>query len=296
MSDPIIELAEQVPLEHTLRFVCPHCFGGSRRERSLAITRLDNYSVAWICHRASCGVRGTQFAPGSAKPAPRKEMTRHKIEDDPLSLAALHPWVADYLISKFGAAEKAHHAASLCGIRMGGPRVITYQLWSVYNRFLGQHIHTFGPTIHHNRMDRGVVTLRNPDSQDGPLYGAYGLDDDDGLLNNIATSPDRQIWMVEDCLSAIRLYTEGGAAAISLLGTNVPTVLVRDIMTLYPRTEIILALDWDASTTALRQMRQLRADTGCNIQACLLRKDVKDLAGCDILKLVSDFSPARGAE
>jgi hypothetical protein len=259
--------------------------GGQHREKTLAITRLDDYTVAWLCHRASCGFRGNQFTPGYFNLKDAFD-SPPKVARDPRLLAVHHtldveklsPHLAGYLTNKFESVSELHESAYMCGLRMIDADTITFALWSVHNRYLGQHEQRRTQAAMLG-LTRQVWNRRAP-HVDGPLYGCYKGPD----------ASRNRIWLVEDCLSAIRLNVEGDATAISLLGTNVPESLVRDIMLTYPKdVEIILALDWDASTTALRQMRNLRANTGCDIEACLLRKDVKDMRRCDILKLVSDF-------
>lgn len=52
--------AETMELGETARIVCPHCGGGSTKERSLTITLFDDMTVKYQCFRGMCSsVRGS---------------------------------------------------------------------------------------------------------------------------------------------------------------------------------------------------------------------------------------------
>ena len=58
MKSIIVLLATDLPSGATVHETCPTCEGGSTREKSLAITRNEDNSLVWVCHRATCSERG----------------------------------------------------------------------------------------------------------------------------------------------------------------------------------------------------------------------------------------------
>jgi len=90
---------------HTEHVICPKCAGGTKREKSLSITfDPDGMGAAWICHRGTCGNRGSGKLPSwttpryaKAEPVTRRpqpdtsEATNHRPE-------WLHTFFADRCI------------------------------------------------------------------------------------------------------------------------------------------------------------------------------------------------------
>jgi hypothetical protein len=54
-------VAESMGVGETIRQVCPSCYGGSKKERSLTITVFPSLQVRYNCFRESCDIHGAFF-------------------------------------------------------------------------------------------------------------------------------------------------------------------------------------------------------------------------------------------
>ena len=280
-SSDIFALAEEVPEDQTMRFVCPVCEGGSDHEKSLAITRFDNITVKWFCHRASCGARGESYSPG----LPSRQRARPKPEVDifyecqPVHRETVLPYLATYFERRLGEDYAKILSTYEVSTLIDDPNLIQYKLRDYNGEQLG-----FLHQRHHPSYKK-TSRIYKTAYPNRPIYGCYGF------LTSFPRSS--QVWLVEDCLSAIKL-AKAGARAIALLGTHTPEQLIARLHNAYDKDiDFLLCLDWDAAGQAVRDGQRVRQNLGVEITPVFLRKDLKDSPDSYIFDLLENFSARR---
>lgn len=257
----------------THKLVCPLCGGGSSREASLSLTVSDDHqSWAWFCHRASCkfgGRTGTVWhamarqAPGAFVARPYERDTR------PVGPEAHAVW-----------AQRLERALGLNWARLAATagvteacddwRELVFPLWTVAGYTNGH--------ISRRINEDGSRTVRTWRLRPGPVYALYSP-------QNFGWHwPAKEVWLVEDHLSAMRLAADGQypAYAVALCGTNLSAELAKELSPLLTGgLPVRVALDPDASAQALEMALWLRNERGVPAWPVLLKADVKDMGAAE---------------
>lgn len=239
----------------TIRMTCPHC--NARDERSLAVTRVA-LGIVYRCHRATCNTSSFIPTAGEILPAPDKESSRERSfrpftgERFPLSDASLQFFAEHYELARatarlFIEETKTEYALpifdSLGHIRGYNIR----QPWKL------------APMPGRQDCPKSLIYMESS----GPVQSWYYHH---GQLPFV---------LVEDQLSAIKLYASGIANAVALLGTYIDAERVREIAMLHPK-EVIIALDSDATSRAFLAAKKWGLAFR-KIRVAMLSKDLKDI-------------------
>lgn len=257
--------------------ICPRCFGGRTGEASVSAWRTD-WGAGWTCHRASCGAGGFDVAlptgrePSgpSFKPRPYPYPLRIPAPDSP-ALRRLNA----------GGFPPRAAAAARVGLAVRGdrPAEVVWELRGYDLRPRGHISRDYGS----DGLGKFVRTWR---TVPGPVYGFFGLG-----------AGFRDLWLVEDCYSAARLWLsdrpatalcgthlsrEGGAE----LGAYLSRVRSRG---LEPR--ILVALDRDAFGVGVTMAQRLTHELACDTIPVPLALDLKDMDPAEFDETVQRWSP-----
>jgi len=245
-------LANEVGRGERGRFMCPECNGGSKRERSLTITR-EGVAAHCNCWRASCtlGYRRVQ-TDGTF-------VTRTVTAHPPRRTAWEYPTT---LLEGLEEAEfNMNFFDTPLAIRVTGDgRAVI-------------------PILDRVGVRRGDI-VRQPKPYDDTKPKSLSLFEEgySGIAWFVPESEDAhtQLCCVEDPLSAMRL-AKHGVIGVALLGTRITMPKLRDLRRWTRDSEhpINLALDADAHMQAVKQARQLR--NVADIRVHRIYDDVKDM-------------------
>ncbi len=251
--------------------VCPWCQGGRSSERSFYVSYHGQGKVAYVCHRASCGKQG--YVPlRSSTSAVDTAPSPAKFEANP----HVHPTV------ELGQ-EDYDSLQAMYGVT---PRIL--DRFEVKKDSYGRLVL---PVFSPQRRQIGCVTrevLRNGKKRvlswkvaDEPWQCWYTVPGASALV------------IVEDQISALRLCQEG-VSALALLGTLLSPEKTDQIRKYFvdphlqaglPSPTIVLALDKDATSTAIRYRKQYGGYLG-NFNVIFLSKDIKNLPENEVLEFI----------
>jgi DNA primase len=93
----------------------------------------------------------------------------------------------------------------------------------------------------------------------------------------------REVWVVEDQWSAMRLWQEG-VSAVALLGTHINHERAVEISSV--SRDVLIALDKDATARAIQYATQYRY--AFNAKVIALEKDIKDTSIEELKQLIHD--------
>ena len=236
---------------------CPACSGGRTQERSLSVTRGEDGSLRWLCHRASCGFRGSTGArhlptTASAQPAVPKS-TELVFTSQPLPAE-----VKALLNERYCLSEQTVRYWNLRWAPEYGGRVI---------------LPVKGP----NLEDRGTV-LRTTSGAKPKTFTIRTESDKPMLAWFLANQSEHApLYIVEDIYSALRLW-QSSVHAVALMGTHLNTEKVREIglMASALGVQPNLALDLDAFRLSVKYAIEYR--DMCRMTATKINKDIKDMS------------------
>jgi hypothetical protein len=242
------------------RTLCVYCDGGTSHERSFAITRQDRYTVAYKCHRASCGREGyVHLSSGAGEevqktkvftPNPYKGTTVALEYDDLAYLDETYDLDLEYVI-KAGWARADEPGFSLAL-----------------------------PVISPIGTLRGLIVRRK--LEDGRKYvHSYKIVDEPWLC--WYRTSFRDVVVVEDQISALKVAKY--ATSVALLGTHLSQEKIDEIRNVAKTGKIWLALDKDASNRTFEYLKQYRLYCNGNLNGLMLSKDIKDMSYPEIRKL-----------
>lgn len=217
------------------RLECPACKGGGTREKSLNITRLT-HTLAWKCHRASCGAAGyvptsetaEQYAHSGATHSPRAR-TKEEFRTEPL------PQEKEVLLeTQYGIPKEI-----LTHFRVRFHPDTDSIAYPVYSDSV--YLSEVGYQLRDQRKSISAV----PFSTDFARAGFYSLRSQGRVLDTII--------FVEDPNSALKvcqLYD-----TFCLFGTHLNYEKVCSVVN-EGYTRALLHLDWDARAKSLKYQRE----------------------------------------
>lgn len=243
--------------------VCPFCGGGSSRDVSFCMRR-DGYKVLYICHRASCGVRGVVSVGSKAAKQERHKRRVFVTQSDPLCDEA-----QEYLFT--------HNHLSLTELIRGEVGQTTaYSPADKYRIYM--------PIFRHDGTVRGYA-CKDIFKQQTPKVLNFLFKEDDCKVSWYSLRKSKQVVLVEDQLSAMRLSSY--VTAVSLLGTNISEEFVDEYTRVcgIDRT-LYLSLDKDATNEAVKQA--LRLAPRLKMRVVPLPKDIKDMTREELDNFVAE--------
>jgi hypothetical protein len=275
----ILLAAEQLGIGESLkREECPAC---SAPERSFSITRQE-HGVLYNCFRASCSFRG--FLPTSGvlyqTRAPRAEAKPNPYRGELLPLTDTDE---QYFEDRFELSPVP------MGVSVTDGGHYAMALYRPDGRQDGLIVRRGGWTgepqmpVDRNRYCDGPKTvlyrdtLRAATSWYAPVYEKLSCRYDVTALHRGI------IVLVEDCISAMKV-AQAGVRACALVGAELNDDKVREIAQEHP-TEVILALDKDATGNAFKQARKYGLAFR-KIRVACLERDIKDEDRRNVLEVL----------
>lgn len=235
----------------TLREVCPLC--KAYHEKSFALTRLSDGSLAYMCHRASCGLKGYT---GVLQPTPRiGTALPPKPSHKPFKevLGPLPPPVVDLLHKKYQLEKWILEHSGVAWCEEKG--MIAMPIYSASGNWIGITLKTI------DQEKKRVLTYKFAEV---PLMAWYGPD-------NLKTAH-----IVEDQLSAMKIAQEG-YRAIALCGTYFDYGRAHTLSCHLEK--LIFWLDYDAVSSSVKYA----GDYGYMFQGgVVVRVTEQDPKDCDI--------------
>lgn len=239
-------LGSDLNLGETLRDVCPLCGGGSQSEKSLAITRSEDGSLLYVCHRASCSAKGGTSKLGLSSQSTLVPEKKRKVFDG--EVRPLPELYLDIIYKLWGISEPRH--------------------W-YYTPYAGGRVAMSVRSPKY--MHRGWV-LRDIRGRAKVKALTY-IDEGEEGLSWYREHIDGPTVVVEDIPSAVRASKY--VNAVSLLGTGVGITRAEEIAQ-YATRPIVMALDQDATAQSFKMARRYALMWG-DVEVLMLDKDIKDM-------------------
>lgn len=281
MNTTIRELGAGLQFGQSRLGLCPRCSGGQSRERSFSVTRYRD-GLGFLCFRASCGFKGRLTSYGEPaiidSPVPRAAFSTR-----PYTGATCLPepysdvWEAISRICPPFDVTPVWPLSTFYGVRgvPDEPRVQYFELRDFDGRKLGAITRTNHPD--------GTKDVRTWREAPGRLYSFYRPD---------GSQDSDTLWIVEDCLSAIRIAEYGGASAMALLGTHLNNSLLSEIRHSFPGRPVFVALDPGAEDAARDVVTKLRNFAGLEAVQVILTEDIHRMPFEEFKTLVNHYSGA----
>jgi hypothetical protein len=260
---------------------CPMCSGGSSKDASFYITKLEDGVLLFICHRASCGLKG-RIAPGSvgeverkrpsaAKEKTKKELTVEKLLD--LYLPTPPTEISKYAQDKYNIDLDYNFVRWTSAFSPSTPDSspagrIAIPIFDVYYELMGYDL-------------KDILKTQNPKSLIMKKADYHG-----GAWYTVDYTNTPCLIVVEDLLSAIAVKSFG-IDAVALLGTHITEDALEQINAQQYGT-VLIALDNDALSVATRIAT---SGTIRNAQLLSLDKDIKDMSLEQRTTLLAPFKP-----
>lgn len=228
-------LAEELVIgEQSSGNICPHCGGGSTKEGSFSVKR-ERISAHYICHRASCGIRGSVLmSENEVENIRRPRKSRFDVDRTMLGVTSV--MINDeqmlYLTNEFGLEREDLKRVNWLWDNLHNR--LYMPIWGPTKLYVGYVLRSFEKGI--KRKALTVVT-----SQAIPSACFY--------RPSVPDKNDKLLVIVEDQISACKVSRHFNACA--LLGTHISENLI-GLIEASGFTRISLLLDKDAFTKAVK--------------------------------------------
>jgi hypothetical protein len=236
------------------RVVCPFCNGGDSNEKCMSLWGVDDGGVFATCHRDKCSVATIvvrQAGPSDREQPPPKQQHKAMPALQYGNLRKdLFAWMRKKYRFPFEPPQVQPYVKSLYGR--------SALVFLMYGPLGGQEGIVVKPT--YPGEGPKSLTYKDRDNYSGMSW-----------YNGSGTAAGHRIYVVEDPVSALAMNQYTGNVCVSLNGT----LLSRDRLDemLRYKWQIVLMLDADATSTALRYARMYGPDV---IRVVRLEKDIKD--------------------
>lgn len=260
----IVLSAADIPPGHTERGLCPFCAGGKTREISFAITRVDDGSVLYLCHRAKCGASGRI---GGLRTQKFKTNPKRKSRVNPYAgkLSRLPDDVREHMMEQF---DCVPHGSMWAPDFDEGAGRVAMPIW--------------GPTGKRRGWSMRSYAGATPKTL---IYMNY---DEPCMSWQLPEDPGNTAWIVEDQVSAAKLCNTVAASSVAMLGVGLhEDRKVRELTRFVD--VLVIALDPDATDVAVAAKRNLRLWFD-EVRVAFLDKDIKDMTTEEIKCLYSRCS------
>lgn len=244
------------------RIACPICEGGRTSEATFSVTRIDT-GLLYNCFRATCGTSGYLVTSGVLLQPQLPPVDRQK------------PY--------YGTFEPVHAGSPAGQYFVKRFRLETWPAYSIgYNADNHYVLPIFNPLGRERgyniRMKRWGGELRdNNFGQERDIKNRVFMHSTEPVqswyINRQLGNPRAEVVLVEDQISAIKLWNEG-ITSVALLGTELNEEKVREIAQFGAKT-VIIALDRDATTKAFKHARKWGLAFP-SVKVAMLNGDIKD--------------------
>lgn len=259
IQDAIKLDCQGLPVGASTRIYCPAC-----SQHDMGVTRNAD-GILYNCHRASCGIKGftgtTYHVESGARASPRNKLRPYEGALLPLELSD---------IGFFNQRFELHSNAIITRIERNqhDEYVLPVEWLGNCRGYNVRQPWSGAPRTGRSGEPKTNVWMH----ANLPVQAAYRYR---------PTSPGKTVVIVEDQLSAIKAAEAStDVTGVALLGTHMNIERVREIAMLKP-TEVIIALDADATSLAFKHAREF----GLAFQKCrvaILERDLKDTKMADI--------------
>jgi len=263
LPDELRMAADQLhPNQSMTGLLCPVCGGGRSGERSLGLFRQTSTVMA-RCFRAGCGWKAAVLhdPAGEDETGPAPYTPRVYSGDLKLPSSGMCNW----FLSKYGVAPEVLQKFA----READP-LVAYFL--AFDPFGGER----GGVLRNYNTDYSgpkAITYKHTSAQ---FIGWYRRPEPEG-------EDPGPIVLVEDAVSAMRVYQAGGEA-VCLFGTNLNRERCREVADWSRGRRVLLALDRDAFSKATHYTKRLRGYL--KMMPVLLTKDIKDMTHSAVSELI----------
>lgn len=259
-ADNIRYLAKDLAFgEQITGLLCPSCKGGTSYEKSFSLKR-EVTAIAYMCHRASCGISGVVRASGAAPYT--KKYREPKVYTN--SLTEVPTAIKDKLANRIFAQDFVRHKIKWAPNYDGG------RLAMPIPTRLGTKVGFVFRSLDRNVKPKAVTWLSNVAH---PVMAWYECHD---RTKNVP------LIIVEDQMSAYK--ASYFCNAVALLGTHLGEDKLQEMLKAKP-SKIIVALDEDAVSKCARIVGSLSGIVD-DVKFLPLKKDLKDMSLDDVKREV----------
>lgn len=221
---------------------CPFC--QASHEEKLYVTRLEGGKLAYQCKRASCGEKGIITGTRGEGGSPPKQFKPKYLDKETRVLSSE---TQDYIEEKYQIPRELLDEIGVLQSVSGDEIFFPIYRYGKRLGWVSKRLSGYG---------KKSIIYREVEE---PLWFAV-----EGELSN-------DVWLVEDCLSAMKIV-EAGGNAIALLGTTLSKELIKHLEQYYSR--VYVALDPDAVNKQRKIVKQLKM--GIHAEDVFLEQDPKD--------------------
>lgn len=269
--------AGDLAVGESARLQCPECHGGLNNDAAFVVTR-EQEGMVFICHRASCGFAGRMDMHGNAPaPASRKKPKTIKRVDDATKLP---DGIAEWIWKRFNLPSSAILWEQ--GVMWSPEKQrVLFPVRGIRGDFVGwwgrlyKELFTAEQWEHKKHLPKVVAYYERPD--------AFTVNYPVGI------APYDPVVIVEDYMSAARLWTEG-FYAVALGGTHIQDKAIVELAERFRHVRVVL--DEDAWNKCVSMSHQL----GPFFQRCFpvpIPCDPKDMDGYKMKELTDRLEVAQ---
>lgn len=250
------------------RHVCPHCGGGSSREKSLSIRRKAR-SLSYCCYRASCDLgMGTLMLTGDGIRIFNGRKTNQSTTRDRTKLKTVELWksLARMLKKKYGLTDELLLYGNVRAVADGR---VAYSIFGPKRERRGYVVRKYKDHYKGRYSFVSVPKAYNDFFKEGTVGLSWYFKGRDRKKDRSSTT----LVLVEDIVSALRLCPYVDSCA--LLGTMFEPKRQKEVKAMRYK-KIVLALDADAKGKATKIARQAKTYLP-ELKVKYLDCDVKDM-------------------
>lgn len=253
-TDDIKLMATSLAVGDTVRGeLCPFCEGGRTGERTFGIIRTARGAL-YNCFRASCGASGGVTIGGTSAPAKEVKGPKFQPRHYPYSTYDPEAIIGEYVFTKY---EITPATMKYWGVKWGADEIVIpirnpigYKLGHVTKCFSGKK----------KKNDN------------------YKASDEFPFIAFFTEGREGTVYIVEDCLSAMKLW-QMGFPSIALLGTSMSAADALYMSKYWQKAKLLLDRDaFDVSVKIAKACNLFFDKLGVR----LIDQDIKDTAQEDI--------------
>lgn len=262
----------------SIRIDCPFC-GGSN---TLSITN-DGTKILWNCFKASCKAKGVSEASYSKeaiailfnKLKDRKE--EEEIQEFKIPETFKEPFTCNDAVEY--ARKNNIWYATTQGLAKCRYDVALHRFVFLIKQG-DKVVNAVGRSLHKKNVVDGFKDIIGIPANKTTKWFIYG----DNLDVPFLVGTTGSIVIVEDCASAAAVASSGSYSGCAILGTNLKQEHINFLLTKHP-TEVIIALDKDATTKSIEYVRELYPYFK-KVSMLVLEDDLKYYSGWQIKNII----------
>lgn len=262
-----------LPIGETMSAECPNC-----GRRKFYVTRKPG-GLAYICFRASCSTQGF-IGDSNAAPAPQISLQverGYKGKQYTGELFHVQEKDLDYFDNRFGVylGDTPEQAGYWCKVTADDR--YAFPLWGPSDEYRGLIVRRpcWDGEPSPPRIDSKRNSGRDVDDE-YPKTLAYFEHNVKARCGWYHSTHETTVVIVEDCVSAMRIASEG-YTAVAILGTHFKLEFIQDFARWKQGERFILALDPDATMKAIEIARKWKGAIRNGLEIAVLQHDPKDI-------------------